>query len=214
MTAVVDDGAGWRARWAEGRIGFHEGAANRFLVEHLGVFAGRRRVLVPLCGKAEDLAYLAGAGLEVVGVELVEEAVRAFFAEHAMDPTVSRDGELVRYQAGSVTIFAGDVFATTAAITGPIDALYDRAALVALPAELRARYAAHLRGLVTPGARELLVTFEYPQDRMQGPPFSVVESEVRSLYAGCDIELCASRATTLRDPTIPAVERCFAITVR
>ena len=84
----------WRARWSEGRIGFHEGAPNAHLRQNLDVLAGARRVLVPLCGKAEDLAFLAASGREVVGVELVEDAVRAFFAEHGLAPTVTREGPL------------------------------------------------------------------------------------------------------------------------
>jgi len=171
----------WRDRWAENKIGFHEGKPNTFLAEHEGRLGGTR-VLVPLCGKSEDLAFLAAHGRSVIGIELVEDAVAAFFGEHAATPTIERRGPLALYTAGAIQILAGDFFAVTPADVGPVDAIYDRAALIALPPELRPRYIAHLRSLVPAPAPVLLVTIEYPQDLMPGPPFSVPESEVRTYY--------------------------------
>jgi thiopurine S-methyltransferase len=171
-------------------------------------------VLVPLCGKAVDLAYLAGLGHDVVGVELVEDAVAAFFAEHALTPTIARDEAFVRYQAGGITILAGDVFATTPGVLGPIDALYDRAALIALPPDLRARYVEHLRGMLAAGTPGLLVTLEYPQDAMAGPPFAVLEDEVRQLYDGVEVTLLDDEpadAPRLRAAGVSARERCYAL---
>ena len=202
----------WEERWREGRIGFHEGAPNKFLSRHAPRLAGR--VLVPLCGKAEDLAFLASRGHDVVGIELVEDAVRAFFTEHGVTPVVTpRDG-LVEYRAGSITIFAGDVFATTRALIGEIDAVYDREALIALPAELRPRYVEHLRALVAPGTPGLLITIEYEQAVMAGPPFSVIEAEVRAHYGDAVVLLDEAPTETprLRELGVPATERCFSIT--
>lgn len=181
----------WHSRWSEGRIGFHEGVPNEHLVRHLGRLAGKPRVFVPLCGKAEDLAFLAspeGGAHEVVGVELVEQAVKDFFAEHGQEPEVTAAGPLRRYQAGAVTVFAGDFFALTKELLGEVDALYDRAALIALPTPLRQRYVAHLRALLPTHAEGLIITVEYPQDRMGGPPFSVTEAEVRALWAGATLD--------------------------
>jgi thiopurine S-methyltransferase len=202
----------WQARWAEGRIGFHEGKPNRYLERHAARIASARRVLVPLCGKAVDLAYLAGRGHEVVGVELVEDAVRQFFAEQGVTPTVERRGAFVVYSAGTITVFAGDMFATDAALVGRIDAVYDRAALIALPPEMRPRYVTHVRGLAA-GAPILLVTLEYPQEVMEGPPFAVLEDEVRRLYAGARIELVdeAPAQTARLPPGTPCREKCFLI---
>jgi thiopurine S-methyltransferase len=203
----------WIARWSEGRIGFHEGKPNAFLERHGERLAGAKRVLVPLCGKAVDLAYLAGRGHEVVGVELVADAVQQFFAEHGVTPVVTPRGAFVEYTAGAITIFAGDWFATDAALLGAIDAVYDRAALIALPPEMRARYAAHARALAG-AAPILLVTLEYPQELMDGPPFSVAEEEVRALYAGARIELVddAAGRTGRLPPDAPCREKCYVIT--
>ena len=203
----------WIDRWREGRIAFHEGAPNTFLVKHHTQLAGPR-VLVPLCGKTEDLAFLAGQGHEVIGVELVEDAVRAFFAEHAATPDIATRGAATAYTAGTITILAGDFFAIRPSEVGAIDAIYDRAALIALPAPTRRRYVEHLRTLAPAGTRVLLVTLEYPQDAAEGPPFSVPEDEVRALYASA--ALVDDRAATggrLVERGIPVRERCYVATL-
>lgn len=195
----------WHARWREGRIGFHEGKPNEYLVRFGDRLRGR--VLVPLCGKTEDLAYLASRSHDVFGIELVEDAVRAFFAEHALAPAVERRGDFAIYRAGTIAIACGDVLAAGADVIGAFDSIYDRAALIALPAEARARYAAHLRALAAPGTPMLVITLEYPQDAMAGPPFAVLESELGALYPGAAFELLAEGP----DPRgRPMQERCFA----
>ncbi len=182
---VMDE---WHSRWSEGRIGFHEGRPNTFLQRNTARLGGAQRVFVPLCGKAEDLVFLAAQGHQVIGVELVEDAVRAFFAEHRLTPTVSARGPFTEYQAGAVTLLSGDFFACTSALLGGVTALYDRAALIALPDDLRRRYVAHLRALMPAGSPGLVITVEYPQAEMSGPPFSVSEAELRALYAGLTLE--------------------------
>src|SRR5262245_60112358 len=109
----------WLARWRDGRIGFHESQPNALLARHIARLAGCRRVLVPLCGRAEDLALLAADGREVVGIDLAEQAVREFFDAHALSPAIAARGPLVAYSAGSITLFAGDFFAATPALIGP-----------------------------------------------------------------------------------------------
>jgi thiopurine S-methyltransferase len=208
------DRAFWETRWNEGRIGFHEGRPNTYLERHADRLAGQPRVLVPMCGKTEDLAFLASRGHDVIGVELIESAVRAFFAEHGITPTVTPLGKLVEYASPPITIYAGDVFEATRDVIGSIDAIYDRAALVALPEQMRRRYVDHLRALAGKGKRVLLVSYEYDQSKMAGPPFSVEEAEVRMLYDGCAIELLSSASDTrIRPDAPPAVEKCFAITL-
>ena len=205
----------WLARWRDGRTGFHEGRPNELLDRHRARLSGARRVLVPLCGKAVDLAYLAAHGHEVVGVELAEQAVEAFFAEHALAPVVTRRGALVEYRAGAITVLAGDMFAVTPELIGAVDALYDRAALIALPPELRPPYVALIRRLLPSGARGLIITAEYDQSLMTGPPFAVLEDELRALYAGATIELLDEQPLRgtgkCSQSGVPATERCFAV---
>lgn len=169
----------WHDRWQEGRLGFHEGRVNRMLEAHLGALelAPGQRIFVPLCGKAVDIPWLLSRGYRVAGAELSEIAVRDLFTGMDVVPEVTETGRFRRFSADGIDIFAGDIFDLTAGILGPVDAVYDRAALVALPEEMRRRYATHLAAM-TACAPQLLVTFEYDQAAMDGPPFSVTEDEV------------------------------------
>ncbi len=180
----------WEARWREGRIGFHEGRVNEVLAREwprLGVPAGGA-VLVPLCGKAHDLAWLARSGWRVLGVEICEAAVAAFFAEQGLQPARRHVGAFECWSDGPIAILCGDFGAldpdllAAAAGGGAPAAWWDRAALVALPAAERRLYAARLAALLPCGARGLLVSLEYPQQEMEGPPFAVEEAEVRTLF--------------------------------
>lgn len=176
------DIAFWASRWNEGRIGFHEGKANELLSTYADKLGEGRNVLVPLCGKTEDMAYLAARGHHVVGIEAIESAVQAFFAEHRLTPTTRKGNGVTIYDAAGITILAGDFFAATREDAGPLDALYDRAALIALPPDVRPSYAKRCAELLSPGAKGLLVTLEYPEGATTPPPHSVPEAEVRALY--------------------------------
>jgi thiopurine S-methyltransferase len=203
----------WKARWTEGRVlGFHEGIPNDLLVTHVGVLGPPGRVLVPLCGKAEDMAFLVAQGHEVIGIELAEEAVDAFFLEHELKPVRARRGNLEAYAAKGITILQGDFFDVTQADVGQVTAVYDRAAVVALPPEMRPRYIRHLSALAGPGAVGLVISFDYPQEAMDGPPFSVPEAELRSYYA--EVTPLAERpggGPRLREAGVSAIERIYSV---
>lgn len=204
----------WITRWQEGRIGFHEGHVNRLLERHVARLRGRQRVLVPLCGKAEDMAHLASLGHQVIGVDLAEEAAVAFFAEHGLAATRTALGPFASFAAPGVTILVGDFFALTPALLGPVDAFFDRAALIALPPPMRARYVAHLRTLLSPAALGLLVVLEYDQAVMEGPPFAVLEPEVRAHWQGATVtslEEEEAQAARLAELGAPAKNRIYEI---
>lgn len=177
------DASFWHDKWAKGEIGFHEGQANVHLVAHFERLAlpPGSRVFLPLCGKSRDLGWLLERGYRVVGIELSQVAITQLFEDLALTPRVSTAGALTHYAVEDMDIFVGDVFALSAEALGAVDAIYDRAALVALPPQTRPRYAAHLVA-ITSAAPQLLVTFEYDQSRLDGPPFSVVGAEVEALY--------------------------------
>jgi len=202
----------WRQRWREGRTAFHEGHPNRFLVKFAERLADCKRVLVPLCGKSEDLAYLAGDH-DVVGIELVEDAIKQFFAEHELPTTsiMTYSDALKAYRAGQLKLIAGDFFATTAEMVGPIDGVYDRGALIALPADLRPRYAKHIRSLAPALRRQLVLTVEYPPDSAEGPPFSVAADELRALYPDATIELLASAPDPRGRANGKMIELCYEL---
>jgi thiopurine S-methyltransferase len=174
----------WHERWQTGQIGFHQSAVHPFLARWwptLDLPAGAR-VYVPLCGKSLDMAWLAGRGHAIVGSELSSIAIRDFFAGQELEPARAELGGFIRHTAGPYVIIEGDALALTPAQTGPIEAVYDRAALVALPPGMRVAYAASLARLTPPGAQALLVAFEYPQEMKGGPPFSVEAAEIRELF--------------------------------
>ena len=179
----------WEEAWSSNQIGFHQDTTSTYLDRFADQVWGEGigRVLVPLSGKSLDLVFLAERSREVVGVEFVEQAVQDFFAERGLTPSISNDG-LTRYQADKYTMFAADFFAVTAEVAGPIDAVLDRASMVALDAPTRERYAAHMAELLPAGARTLLITFDYDQSVSGGPPFSVPSEEIHWLY-GDDFEI-------------------------
>lgn len=184
----------WLRRWAEGNIGFHRANVHAALLAHWRPRTGS--VLVPLCGKSLDLRWLAERGHEVVGVELAERAVHDFFAEQGLRYE-RRDGPLPAWVAQDlpITIHQGDYFALDGV---RCDALYDRAALVALPAELRKRYVAHTDRLLRERAFRLVVTLEYEQALVAGPPFAVPADEVLGHWP--ELELVARQVDGEQTP--------------
>ncbi len=175
----------WQSRWQEGRIGFHEGRPNVLLEKHLAkldLLAGDH-VFLPLCGKAMDLDWLLASGLRVSGIEFNETAVETVFSRLGLTPEVEVLNGLTRYRADGLTLYCGDFFLLDADDLGPVDAVYDRAALVAIAPARRQEYATHL-AKITGGAQQLLIGFEYDQAAMDGPPFSVGEEMLKDLSSG------------------------------
>jgi thiopurine S-methyltransferase len=182
----------WRERWARREIGFHRPEVNPALQRHFDVLRGRSRVLVPLCGQSLDLFWLRSQGLEVVGVELVESAVAGLFTDAGVTPEVTvvpgagDEPAFHVYRGDGVTVWVGDWFAATPALLGRFDAVWDRAALIAVGPERFERYVATARGLLADGAVTLLCTLTRPDET--GPPWSVPDALVRRLFADAAVE--------------------------
>ena len=191
----------WLEKWEKNEIGFHLDAPHPWLVKVTTElnFKAKQTVFVPLCGKTHDIDFLLEQGCNVVANELSELAVQALFERLELTPqvtqwqTASADNTAKQYQAGALTVFVGDYFQLTPSdirnVYGDdVSWIYDRAALVALPTEMRHQYAQLLTTLC-PKASQLLMTLDYPQQQMPGPPFSVTVSEVTDHYAsGYQIE--------------------------
>ncbi len=176
----------WKGRWHTNQIGFHEGKPNDLLVAHADRFAPRSRILVPLAGKAADLVWLADHGHEIVGVEFVKSPIDALFA--GIDVREHLLGRHDAFTAGGVTMVLGDMFDMKPDALGTFDAIYDRAALIALEPGTRKRYVATCRALLKPGGVTLLIAFSYDQTKAPGPPFSIDGDKVRDLFAGRTIQ--------------------------
>lgn len=180
----------WLQRWNEGRTGWHHETVMPLLEKHwseAGVAPGTR-VLVPLCGKSLDMLWLAQQRLRVLGVEIAPVAVAAFLAENHLHAsrTEAADGTHYRISGvpadGGIDIINGDVFGVAPETLAECSAFYDRAALIAFPAPMRDRLAREVYAKLPAGARGLLITLDYPAGEMEGPPFSVDETEVHRLF--------------------------------
>lgn len=187
----------WQARWQDKRIGFNQPKVNPLLVKYFSVLAlpVGSRVFVPLCGKSIDMRWLVEQGYEVVGVELVESAVEEFFAEHNLSATITEHPDHANIKcyraqlAGkTIALWVADLFALAAADIGPIDAVYDRAALIAMPADMRPKYSEQVRQLsnnadANINASQLLLTLNYDQNEWSGPPFSISSQQIQQYYS-------------------------------
>lgn len=181
---VFMDAQFWIKLWNEGKIGFHQEDYHGKLLEYfpqLHPQAGQK-VLVPLCGKTKDLLWLHGLKLHVHGIELHEDAVKSFFSENKLTSVQKTlDQSFINYTYQNIVVSSGDFFKLNE--KNVYDFIYDRASLVALPASMRKDYAQIIKQSLKTGGKCLLIVYEYDQDKMDGPPFSVDESEVHALYA-------------------------------
>lgn len=174
----------WHEKWQKRQIAFHQAAANPLLVswfDQLALTPGAT-VFLPLCGKSLDIHWLLAQGYSVVGAELSEMAVQELFAELELTPVVISAGNLQLYQADHLQVYVGDIFQLSKHTLGPVAAIYDRAALVALPDAMRQCYAQHLI-TISQSAAQLVICFEYDQAQLPGPPFSVDSLEMHQLYS-------------------------------
>lgn len=174
----------WQESWEQGSIGFHQERIHHYLQQYfvrLQVVDGET-VFVPLCGKSLDMLWLQKQGVAVVGVELSPLAVQAFFAENGLTPIRQQQDSFERFSSGSLQILCGDLFALTRADLDGSCTVYDRASLVALPEVMRQRYAQKLSALLPSGSRVLLISYEYNQAEMSGPPFAVLAEELTGLF--------------------------------
>jgi len=186
----------WHKKWESKDIAFHAATPNPLLLSYfdqLGL-ANNARVFLPLCGKTLDIGWLLNQGYRVAGAELSTVAVEELFSELGLTPMRSELGAVQRYQAHHLDIFVGDIFALNSELLGPVDAIYDRAALVALPDTLRAAYTTLLKE-ITHTAPQLLINYDYDQTAQAGPPFSISDAELASHYqAAYHVQLLSSNA--------------------
>lgn len=190
----------WQARWDANQTSWHIQDPNLFLRRYLRELLPAEaqtvpgmgpRVLVPLCGKTVDMAFLARGGFRVVGVDGVKKALDEFAEEHAVtlpsggktmlvnlppaiDPQLfhasavlisAHPDEPVRTQAAPpVLLVQGDFLKLgpgEAEALVPFDAAFDRGGLVAVAPADRVQYANVMAGLIAPGGRVLLVVCEH-----------------------------------------------------
>lgn len=188
------DASFWQQRWERNEIAFHQHKTNPWLAKYFGELSLPKgsRVFVPLCGKTLDIAWLLAHGYRVAGAELSKIAIKQLFAELGVKPKIDVIGKIHKYSAANIDVFVGDLFDLSKSDLGRVDAIYDRAALVALPEAMRSRYTAQLKA-ITEQAPQLLISYVYDQRLLDGPPFSVSNEEVARHYQGSyDVKVLTS----------------------
>ena len=185
----------WLTRWREGRIGWHETDGNTLMKRHWPRLVRDSSVLVPFCGKAVDMLWLASQGLQVTGVEISEVAVEQFFSENDLEFVLTDASGIGCYQAKTapIRILRGNYFDIDPGRLedGAFDALYDRGALVAVAPGERPRYVEQTRRLLAPEAYRLVISMTYDDSRVSGPPYSVKPGEMLGYWD--DLECVTSR---------------------
>lgn len=179
------DNQHWLDRWKEDRIGFHESGVNQHLQNYLAQYAlpAGATVFMPLCGKAHDIAWIAQQGYRVIGIEISQIAIEAFFAEHSMEFEVEDSDRFRLYHGSGICLLQGDFFDLRGEDLDQCALVYDRAALIAMTLEQRPAYYAHMSSILPASAEMLLITLAYDQAEMTGPPFAVAEEEMRQYYS-------------------------------
>lgn len=187
----------WLEVWEKNEIPFHEMEFHPWLVKYFSRLGLQReqKVFVPLCGKSLDMRFLGDQGLHVRGVELSSSAIKSFFLEQELEPALEEGDPFRVYRSLGYELLEGDLFDLEEAHLKDIHAVYDRASLIALDPETRKRYVAQFKKHLRSGTQYFLITLEYDQCVMTGPPFSVTEAEVQQLFGDwCQIEVLESKA--------------------
>ncbi len=193
----------WLNRWERDDIGFHQTDVNTYLSKYWSVLklAYGSEVFVPLCGKSRDMLWLNKQGHSVLGVELSKLAVQAFFNENEYSPQHKTNDKFEVFSVNDLRILCGNFLDLGKKDLAAVNAVYDRASLVALPTEMRERYVKHLMSILPPNTQILLITFDYPPAEMTGPPFAVSPDEVEQNYQQhADIRLLAQLNVLEQNP--------------
>lgn len=174
----------WNERWEKKEIAFHMNEVNPMLIKHFSYLSlsKGKRIFIPLCGKTLDIKWLLDRNYKIVGIELNESAVKSLFIELKIEPTILEINDFIIYKHENIEIFVGDFFNLSENLLGKVNLIYDRAALVALPKDMRKEYSSHLLN-ITGGITQLLLTYEYDQNIMNGPPFCVNDFEIEEHYS-------------------------------
>lgn len=173
----------WEQAWEEGRTRFHKDKPHRHLVEYHHLIEKHEKVFVPLAGKTLDMLYLKEKGQHVTAVELSQIAIDGFIKDNQLSPKVTQKGAHTIYSIPGLDLYHGDFFEMPEDVLKDIGAIYDRAALIALPPKMRERYTSFIQEKMPKLKDMLLLALEYDQSKAEGPPFSVEHQEIKDLYS-------------------------------
>ncbi|GAX20948.1 thiopurine S-methyltransferase [Fistulifera solaris] len=176
----------WKKLWDTGMTRWHQRDVYWVLQKYGDDYIHKEsRVLVPLCGKTVDLAYLTTKAKEVIGVEGVLQAVKEFMQENPnlqMEAVGSRNG-FDCFRGEKIWLLCGNFFHFGPAVAGKFDVIWDRAAMVAINPSDREEYVQVLGSVLKPGGVLLLSGYVRPKgDVKSGPPFTLNKDQVLHLF--------------------------------
>jgi len=187
----------WQTEWQKGNTSFHLAHPNPKLLSNLDILLGRegkavdagdvKTVLVPLCGKSQDLLHLHSLGHNVIGVEWIEQACLEFFSENKLEYSVAPlegvEGSVYTSAEGRLRLFQCDfLHLTESLLGGKVDAVWDVQSLVSINPRDRKQYVRTVRSILSDEFKYLLVTIEYEPFAHLGRPHSISYNAVKELY--------------------------------
>ena len=193
-------------------IGFHQAQINPVLPKLWRRYMGQRqKVFVPLCGASIDMMWFLEQEIEVVGVELSEKAVAHFFQTHNLSFEVATENDFVVYKSDGITIYVGDFFKFLK--FDGIDCIYDRASFVALPADMRAKYAEKIV-INLKHAHYMLLSLSFEREEL-GPPFSVskqwIDSHFQNVFGVDEVQTVTSPVKIHADQVSEVANHVFVL---
>ena len=156
----------WDERFGRRFTPWDQGGVPQDLRRFVAESAAPLTTLIPGCGQAYELAFLSDAGWDATAIDFAPLAVAAGKAA-------------VGRWAGRVVV--ADFFTWQPAHDRPLQLIYERAFLCAMPPALRPQVAARWAGLLAPGT--LLAGYFYFDDSPKGPPFGIARAELDALLA-------------------------------
>jgi len=187
------DASFWHKCWERSSLGFHQEQVHPFLLEYFDklIKPDDKHVFVPLCGKSLDMVWLAER-LNVTGAELSEIACHDFFADKKLSYNKQCLGDFSVLSHDNLVLLQGDFFKLMPVDINSPDWIYDRAALIALPKKMQKSYANHLTSFIDKNTRLMLISLEFPEDELSGPPFPITQPQLKDFFPNCDVDLIAS----------------------
>lgn len=152
----------WCKRFGEGVTPWDAGKVPMAFVDFVGAQTTPLNTLIPGCGSAWEAAHLAELGWPVTALDFSPLAI-----------------EKAREVLGDspVKLVCADFF--TFAPRQPLDLIYERAFLCALPRKLWADWGKQVAELLPSGAR--LAGFFFLCDQPKGPPFGILPAQLDEL---------------------------------
>lgn len=187
----------WLDRWQNNDVDFCQESPNEFLVKHFSRLNinSSSVCLVPMCGCSIDMLYFLSKGVKVVGIELSEKAVLSFFSQNNIKYEIIEESDYKCYKGNDIEIYVTDIFnlPKIAKNLPDFDIWYDRGAYIALPEDIRARYAKMMLQVCSDNTQILLLVMEHDK-KSQTPPYSVTQAElIKNFSPNIEFELIDSK---------------------